>query len=582
MGKEAAKEDAHVVTGTFLVNSKPTFVLFDSGATHSFISREHVRALNLTAYDRVVDSVIVPSGESVSCDRIYTSVPIQIGEVVFHCDLMEFPLGGFEVILGMDWLGKYKAFIDCYQKKISLRGPKGVRVTYKGYMVKPKVKFISVNTLKSSLRKRDQLILCQMWDRESETPRISEIPVVRDYEGVFPEEIPGLPPRRDVDFSIDLKPGAGPISKPPYRMGPKEMEELKKQLDELAEKGYIRPSVSPWGAPVLFVKKKDGSLRLPYLDKFVVVFIDDILVYSKNEEEHEEHLRIVLRTLAENQLYAKLSKCEFWRFVKDFSKIAKPLTSLMRKENRFVWDESCEKAFLTLKERLTTAPILALPDGNDNFEKELNMRQRRWIELIGDYDMDLLYHEGKANVVADALSRKSIHALISARSRVRMLGELRKMGIYMIRRGETIGDMTVEPELYEEIRELLRKRMLEFEMAQCSGTAGASNLTLNSSIHSDGSLRKKQFFGRRLPKEVAIFLGQLFAWSLSYEDESIKFVVCGKPVTMPVVCSKGLDIQSPYYGPSKHAYQIEVYKDALVYNGVYEISNAPIKTCEEK
>ncbi|XP_074266239.1 uncharacterized protein LOC141588709 [Silene latifolia] len=170
--------------------------------------REHVRALNLTAYDRVVDSVIVPSGESVSCDMIYTSVPIQIGEVVFHCDLMEFPLGGFEVILGMDWLGKYKAFIDRYQKKILLRGPKGVRVTYKGYMVKPKVKFISVNTLKSSLRKGDQLILCQMWDRESETPRISEIPVVRDFEGVFPEEIPGLPPRRDVDFSIDLKLGA--------------------------------------------------------------------------------------------------------------------------------------------------------------------------------------------------------------------------------------------------------------------------------------------------------------------------------------------------------------------------------------
>ncbi|XP_074288763.1 uncharacterized protein LOC141613920 [Silene latifolia] len=185
-----------------------------------------------------------------------------IGEVVFHCDLMEFPLGGFEVILGMDWLGKYKAFIDCYQKKIPLRGPKGVRVTYKGYMIKPKVKFISVNTLKLSLRKGDQLILCQMWDRESENPRISDIPVVRDFEGVFPEEIPRLPPKRDVDFSIDLKPGAGPISKPPYRMGPKEMEELKKQLNELAGKGYIRPSVSPWGAPVLFVKKKDGSLRL--------------------------------------------------------------------------------------------------------------------------------------------------------------------------------------------------------------------------------------------------------------------------------------------------------------------------------
>ncbi|XP_074301247.1 uncharacterized protein LOC141632614 [Silene latifolia] len=368
----------------------------------------------------------------------------------------------------MDWLGKYKVFIDCYQKKISLRGPKGVRVTYKGYMVKPKVKFIYVNTLKSSLRKGDQLILCQMWDRESETPRISKIPVVRDFEGVFPEEIPGLPPRRDVDFSIDLKPGDEPISKPPYRMGPKEMEELKKQLDELAEKGYIRPSVSPWGAPVLFVKKKDGSLRLcvdyrelnnidlrsgyhqlriknedipktafrtryghyefvvmpfrlinapavfmdlmnrvfsPYLDKFVVVFIDDILVYSKNEEELEEHLRIVLRTLAENQLYAKLRK---------------------------------------------------------------------------------------TNVVADALSRKSIHALISARSTVRMLGELRKMGIYMIRRGETIGDMTVEPELYEEIRELQKEDVRVQKWRSAVEQAGAEPYS-KFSIHSDGSLR----FGQR-------------------------------------------------------------------------------------
>ncbi|XP_074291591.1 putative mitochondrial protein AtMg00860 [Silene latifolia] len=155
----------------------------------------------------------------------------------------------------------------------------------------------------------------------------------------------------------------------------------------------------------------------PYLDKFIVVFIDDILVYSKTKEEHEKHLRIVLQTLREHQLYAKLSKCEFWlekvdflghiilkggvvmdptkieavskwvapknvaeirsflgltgyyrRFVKDFSKIARPLTSLMRKDSRFKWDGSCEMAFLTLKERLTTAPVLALSEGSENFE----------------------------------------------------------------------------------------------------------------------------------------------------------------------------------------------------------------------
>ncbi|XP_074305111.1 uncharacterized protein LOC141640049 [Silene latifolia] len=230
MGKQAAKDDAHVVTGTFLVNSKPTFVLFDSGATHSFVSREHARTLNLEIFDLIMDSVTIPSGESVSCSRVYRSVPIKIGEVVFHCDLIEFPLGGFEVILGMDWLGKYRAFIDCHQKKISLRGPKGVRVSYKGYLVKPKVKFISVNTLKSSLRKGDQLILCQMWDCEARTPRASEIPVVREFEEVFRDDVPGLPPKREVEFAIDLKPGAGPISKSPYRMGPREMDELKKRV----------------------------------------------------------------------------------------------------------------------------------------------------------------------------------------------------------------------------------------------------------------------------------------------------------------------------------------------------------------
>lgn len=223
-----------------------------------------------------------------------------------------------------------------------------------------------------------------------------------DYADVFPTELLGLLPTREVDFSIELQPGTTPISMAPYRMAPAELRELKTQLQELLESGFIRPSTSSWGAPVLFAKKKDGSLRLcidyrqlnrvtiknryplpriddlfdqlrgsrryskidlrsgyhqlrvkeedipktafrtryghyefvimpfgltnapaifmslmnkifrPYLDQFVVVFIDDILVYSRSEEEHEQHLRIVLQILRENQLYAKASKCEFW------------------------------------------------------------------------------------------------------------------------------------------------------------------------------------------------------------------------------------------------------------------------------
>jgi len=158
MGKEAAENNGHVVTGTFLVNSTPSFVLFDSGATNSFVSCDHIKTLGLTQFSIISDVVDIPSGETVLCKRLYRNVPIRIGEVDFSADLMEFPLGGFEIILGMDWLGKYRAFIDCYQKKVTLRGPKGKRVSYRAFVVKPKVKLISTITLKACLRKGGQFV----------------------------------------------------------------------------------------------------------------------------------------------------------------------------------------------------------------------------------------------------------------------------------------------------------------------------------------------------------------------------------------------------------------------------------------
>ncbi|KAL0394362.1 UNVERIFIED_CONTAM: Retrovirus-related Pol polyprotein from transposon.6 [Sesamum latifolium] len=208
--------------------------------------------------------------------------------------------------------------------------------------------------------------LAHVIDTEKVNPMLEEIPVVRDFPEVFPDDLPGLPPHREVDFAIETLPGVAPISIAPYRMAPVELQELKKQIEELLEKGFIRPSTSPWVAPVLFIKKKDGSMGLcvdyrqlnrlriaekdiskiafctrydhyeflvmpfgltnapaafmalmnhtfqEYLDQFVIIFIDDILMYSKNREEHEQHLRIVLQILKEKELYAKLSKCEFW------------------------------------------------------------------------------------------------------------------------------------------------------------------------------------------------------------------------------------------------------------------------------
>ncbi|KAA3461996.1 DNA/RNA polymerases superfamily protein [Gossypium australe] len=350
-------------------------------------------------------------------------------------------------------------------------------------------------------------------------------------------ELAGLPPMREVEFGIDLLPGTTPISIALYRMAPTELKKLKSQLQELADRRFARPSFSHWGAHVLSVKKKDGMMRMcidyrqlnkidlrsgyyqfrvkdsdilktpfrtrPYLDRFVVVFIDDILIYSWDETEHAEHLRIVLQTLREKQFYAKFSICEFWlhevirsflgltgyyrRFVKGFSTMATPLTKLLQKNGRFEWSDRCQKSFDQLKALLTEAPILVQPESGKEFviyndaslnglgcvpmqegkvvayasrqlkpheknypthdlelavivfalkilchylfgekchvfsdhkslkylmtQKDLNLRQRRWLKLLKDYELMIDYHSGKANVVADALSRKSLFAL---------------------------------------------------------------------------------------------------------------------------------------------------------------------------
>ncbi|GJT02884.1 putative reverse transcriptase domain-containing protein [Tanacetum coccineum] len=341
---------------------------------------------------------------------------------------------------------------------------------------------------------------------KSEKKRLKDVPIVQDFPEVFPEDLPGLPPTRQVEFQIDLVPGAAPVARAPYRLAPSEMKELSEQLKELSDKGFIRPSSSPWGAPVLFVKKKDGSfwmcidyrelnkltvknryplpriddlfdqlqgssvyskidlrsgyhqLRVreedipktafrtryghyefqvmpfgltnapavfmdlmnrvckPYLDKFVIVFIDDILIYLKNKKEHEEYLKQILELLKKEELYAKFSKCEFWiskvqflghvidsegihvdpakiesikdwtspkspteirqflglagyyrRFIEGFSKIAKPMTKLTQKKVKFEWGDKQEAAFQLLKQKLCSAPILALPEGSEDF-----------------------------------------------------------------------------------------------------------------------------------------------------------------------------------------------------------------------
>ncbi|GJW78177.1 putative reverse transcriptase domain-containing protein [Tanacetum coccineum] len=293
--------------------------------------------------------------------------------------------------------------------------------------------------------------------------------------------VQGIPPTRQVEFQIDLIHGAAPVVQAPYRLAPSEMKEMLDQLKTLSDKGFIRPNSSPWGAPVLFVKKKDGSFRI-YIDyrelnkltvknHYPLPRIGDL--FDQLQQEHEEHLKLILELLKKEQLYAKFSKCEFWilnvqffghvidsqglagyyhRFIEGFSKIAKSMTKLTQKKVKFDWGDKEEAAFQLIKQKLFSAQIMALPEGSEDFvvycdalikglgdvlmqrekviayaspqlkiheknytthdldlqhildQKELNMRQRRWLELLSDYDFEIGYHLGKANVVADALN----------------------------------------------------------------------------------------------------------------------------------------------------------------------------------
>ncbi|GKB11112.1 putative reverse transcriptase domain-containing protein [Tanacetum coccineum] len=368
---------------------------------------------------------------------------------------MPVELGSFDAIIGMDWLAKYQAVIMCAEKIVRIPWKNKTLIIHGDGSTQG-------NRLKTS-RRRSDLRTCHF----------------QDFPEVFPEDLPGLPPTRQVEFQIDLVPGAAPVARAPYRLAPSEMKELSEQLKELSDKGFIRPSSSPWGAPVLFVKKKDGSFRMcidyrelnkltvknryplpriddlfdqlqgssvyskidlrsgyhqlrvreedipktafrtryghyefqvmpfgltnapavfmdlmnrvckPYLDKFVIVFIDDILIYSKNKQEHEKHLKIILELLKKEELYAKFSKCEFWipkvqflglagyyrRFIEGFSKIAKPMTKLTQKKVKFEWGDKQEAAFQLLKQKLLpSAGQMSLPDAlsikNENHREE--------------------------------------------------------------------------------------------------------------------------------------------------------------------------------------------------------------------
>jgi hypothetical protein len=234
-----------VVIGTFSVNDISAVVLFDSGASHSFISTAYVEKHNLPIVLLRCQMIVSSPGGDMPARQLCPKVNLKIWGVDFVANLIVLESKGIDIILGMDWLGNHKVLIDCAKKSVKLTTPDrkelefiaGSVVTAKGIANHAKI-----NQLDASPG--------------------SEVPVVNEFPDVFPEELPGMPPDRDIEFVIELKPGTAPIYKTPFMMTTPELAELKEHIRELLEKGFIHPSSSPWGAPMIFVLKKDGTQRL--------------------------------------------------------------------------------------------------------------------------------------------------------------------------------------------------------------------------------------------------------------------------------------------------------------------------------
>ncbi|GKD26128.1 putative reverse transcriptase domain-containing protein, partial [Tanacetum coccineum] len=241
--------DANVVTGTFLLNNHYASILFDTGADRSFISTAFSSLINIapTPLENCYD-VELADGKLVGIDTIIRGCTLNFLDHPFNIDLMPVELGSFDVIIGMDWLRRCHAVIVCDEKLVQV--PYGNEtLTFCGN--------------ESSNRRESRLIMfAKKEEYKSKGKQIKDVPIVQDFPEIFPKDLPGLPLARPVEFQIDLIPGAAPVARAPYRLAPSEMKELSKQLQELSDKGFIRPSSSPWGAPVLFVKKKDGSFRM--------------------------------------------------------------------------------------------------------------------------------------------------------------------------------------------------------------------------------------------------------------------------------------------------------------------------------
>ncbi|GJY01368.1 putative reverse transcriptase domain-containing protein [Tanacetum coccineum] len=267
LGGRYASPDSNIITGTLLLNNRYATILVNTDADRSFVSNTFSALINIipTTLESHYD-VELADRKIIRVNTIICGCTLNFMNHPFNIDLMPVPLGSFDVIIGMDWLTKYHGVIICDEKIVRVPFGKEMLI-FQGngnhQREESRLNIISCTKAQEYLSKGCDVFLAYITTKEAkdklEGKRLKDVPIVRDFPEVFPEDMPGIPPARQVEFQIDLVPGAAPVARVPYRLAPSEMKELAEQLQEISDKGFIRPNSSPWGTPVLFVKKKDGS-----------------------------------------------------------------------------------------------------------------------------------------------------------------------------------------------------------------------------------------------------------------------------------------------------------------------------------
>ncbi|GJS73790.1 putative reverse transcriptase domain-containing protein [Tanacetum coccineum] len=411
VGVAGKNPDNNVVTGTFLLNNRCASILIDSGADRSFVSTQFSTLINIapTTLDHGYN-IELADGRIIWVNTILLGYTLNFLNHPFHVDLMPVEMGTYDVIIGMDWLTKYQAVIDCAKKIVRI--PFGSEILiFHGDGSRNKrgtrLNIISCTKAQKYLLQGCHVFLAHITIKEtgdkSKKKQLQDVPIVKNFPEVFPEDLPGLPHTRQVEFHIDLVPGAAPVARAPYRLAPSEMKELADQLQELSDKGFIRPSSSPWGAPVLFVKKKDGSLRmcidyrelnkLTVKNRYPLPRIDDLFdqlqgssVYSKIDLRSGYHqLKVREEDVSKTAFRTRYGHYEFQVMpfgltnapavaskstksiarillgvVKERGVVCKnfPRSKLLKRRSSLTWGDKQETA-LAIKAEVVCAPILA-------------------------------------------------------------------------------------------------------------------------------------------------------------------------------------------------------------------------------